>query len=214
MAVLALLLAGCNKSPDPGDQPETPEVPEPPYNVLESDFYSFRDGLRIGGKLFMPEGLKGKKPAVILCTGLDASWSSTEPYGRAAARMGFVSCCFDFCGGPSGESLSEGEKADNSVLTEIQDVAAVYSSLAARDDVDPDRIFLMGGSQGGLVAALFAADNPSSVAALGLMFPAFNLPELVRTYVGLFGGLDKVTGPVTLQGHTFYPKYVTDAYKI
>ena len=218
LAVMALV-AGCHKAPLPPDpedpdNPEVPVIPEPPYTVEESSFSTQRDGLRIGGVLFSPVELKGRKPAVILCHGLDGSWLDTEPYGRAAARLGCVSFCFDFCGGHDGESKSEGERKDHSVLTEIQDVAAVYNAMKAREDVDPNRIFLMGGSQGGLVAALYAADHPSYIKAMGLMFPAFNLPELVRTYTNLFyqDNLENVPASVDLLGHTFYKKYITDAY--
>ena len=220
MAVLALL-AGCGKDPVPED-PDTPgtpaeELPKPPYEVKENDFSTFRDGLKIGGYVYTPNGLPGKKPAVILCTGLDGTWADTKPYAEAATTLGLVSCCFDFCGGPDEESqsLSGGTKADNSVLTEIEDLGAVYNAIVARDDVDPNKIFLMGGSQGGLVTALYAADNPSDVMALGLMFPAFNLPDLVRTYASLIpGGIDNMTEPVSLYGHKFYPKYVKALYNL
>lgn len=217
LAVLALA-AGCRKAPLPPvpedpTTPETPATPQPPYLVEESNFSTLRGELRVGGVLFSPVGLEGRKPAVILCHGLDGSWLDTEPYGRAAAKLGFVACCFDFCGGHDGESKSEGDRADHSVLTEIEDVAAVYYAMTAREDVDPDNVFLMGGSQGGLVAALYAADHPSNVKAMGLMFPAFNLPELVRTYTTLlYATLDKVPPAVDLLGHTFYKKYIADAY--
>lgn len=219
MAALALFLAGCRKSPvppapepDPFEEPETP--PEPPYNVLQSNFSTTRDGLRIGGFLFTPEGVKGRKPAVIFCHGLDGSWKDTEPYARAATTAGYVSCCFDFCGGPQGPSISEGDRSDNSVLTEVQDLKAVYQAVSAREDVDPGKVFLMGGSQGGLVAALYAAENPSVVAAMGLMFPAFNLPDLVRFYIAVYyeGDLDKVPESITYSGHTFGRKYAVDVY--
>ena len=155
MAVLALL-AGCAKTPVPEpdpDDPGTPELPKPPYDVEQTDFATYRDGLKIGGYVYTPRDLPGKKPAVILCTGLDGTWADTEPYAKAATTMGLVSCCFDFCGGPAGASLSDGDKANNSVLTEIEDLGAVYNAIAERADVDPGKIFLMGGSQGGLVSA-------------------------------------------------------------
>ena len=43
------------------------------------------------------------------------------------------------------------------------------------------------------------------------MFPAFNLPDLVRMYATIFGGVDNIKEPVTLYEHTFWPKYVVDA---
>ena len=93
LAIL-VVLAGCEKNPPvPDPEPEDPVepivIPEPPYTVVESSFSTWRsDGLLVGGVLFSPEELKGKKPALILCHGLDGTWKDTEAYGRAAARMG------------------------------------------------------------------------------------------------------------------------------
>lgn len=82
-------------------------------------------------------------------------------------------CCFDFCGGPGGYSLSEGERADNTILTEVADLAA-----------------------------------------LGLLYPAFNIPDLVRLYVTLYGGPDNVPDSVSFSGHTFWRKYVLEAFDL
>ena len=184
------------------------------YQVTRTDFSTQRDGLKIGGVLYLPAGFKGKMPAIICCHGLSGSFSDTVPYGDAAARLGFAACCFDFCGGPRGMSLSEGEREDNTLLTEVADLAAVYDALASREDIDPEKIFVLGGSQGGLVAALFAAQHPSGIAGLGLLFPAFNIPDLVRLYVTLYGGPDNVPDSVSLSGHTFWRKYVLEAFDL
>lgn len=213
--VLAIL-SGCDKSnpstPAAPKDPETPETPQPPYTVVSSEFSTTRDELNIGGFVFTPEELTGKKPAIILCTGLDGTWFDTEPYAKAATRLGYVSCCFDFCGGPSEDlqSLSDGEKSENTLQTELDDLAAVYEAIAAREDVDPDNIILMGGSQGGLIVGLYAARNPSAVTALGLLFPAFNLPDLVRSYSTMID-LIPDGGSFKYQGHVFYKKYLLDA---
>lgn len=133
------------------------------YEVQMSDFSAMRGALKIGGILYTPKGFKGRMPAIICCHGLSGSLSDVVVYADAAARLGFAACCFDFCGGPRGYSLSDGERSDNTILTEVQDVSAVYDALASREDIDPERVFVMGGSQGGLVAALYAAGNPDDV---------------------------------------------------
>lgn len=184
------------------------------YSVTQAEFSAMRGTLKIGGVLYIPEGKKGKMPAVICCHGLSGSHADTDAYGYAAAKMGFVACCFDFCGGPSGLSLSDGERSENSVLTEVQDLAAVFEEMAGREDIDASRIFLMGGSQGGLVAALYAAENPSGPKALGLLFPAFNIPDLARLYAILYGGPGNLPDSVSLFGHTFWRQYVIDAYDL
>lgn len=217
LPVVLAFLAGCDKTEIYSPSPETPPAPE-----HKTRFAAARDNLIIGGFVYTPEGFEGKRPAIIFCTGLDASYAATEPYALAAAELGYVSCCFDFCGGPDEKinSLSGGKKSDNSILTELQDLTAVYNVISAREDVNPDNIIVMGGSQGGLVAALYAARNPSNVKALGLMFPAFNLPDLVRNGVhDKIGETDINLIPDTLfpqefEGHKFYKKYLVDAMSL
>ena len=214
LPVVLTFLAGCDKTEIYSPSPDAPPAPE-----HKTRFAAARDNLLIGGFVYTPEGFEGKRPAIIFCTGLDASYAATEPYAIAAAEMGYISCCFDFCGGPGEKisSLSGGKKSDNSVLTELSDLGAVYNVISAREDVDPDNIIVMGGSQGGLVAALYAARNPSNVKALGLMFPAFNLPDLVRKGVhDNIGDTDlnlipDSFFPQDFEGHKFYKKYLVDA---
>ena len=182
------------------------------YEVQMSDFSVMRGDLKIGGMLFTPKDFKGRMPVLICCHGLSGSLSDVVAYGEAAARQGFAACCFDFCGGPAGYSLSDGNRADNSLLTEVQDVAAVFNDLASRDDMDPERISLLGGSQGALVAALYAAEHPEEVQGLVLLYPAFNLPDLVRYYTDILGGLENLPESVTMMGHTIWRKYAIDAY--
>ena len=205
------LLLSCSKEDQPQQALEEPVI----YAVSVSDFSTTRGDLKIGGKLYMPKGLEGKKPAVICCHGLTGSYRDTEIYAQAAATKGVVACSFDFCGGHEGKSLSDGDRAHDSILTEVEDLAAVYAEIAARPDIDPSKIMVMGGSQGGLVAALYAARNPAGVKALGLLFPAFNIPDLVRFFtIFEFGGLKKIPESVTVFGFTVWQQYVFDAYKL
>ena len=205
--LLCVLAFSCKKDEQEPPKPVT-------YEVEVTDFSTMRGSLKIGGKLYMPKGLEGKKPAVIRCHGLTGSYKDTEVYAKAAAKTGVVACCFDFCGGHEGSSLSDGDRVHDSVLTEVEDLSAVYDAMANRPDIDPSRIMVMGGSQGGLVAALYAAENPSKPLALGLLFPAFNIPSLVRTFTFLYGGLDNIGDTVTLMGFTVWRQYAVDAYNI
>ena len=210
------IFAGCEKTGiySTSTSPKTGPPTEP-----KSRFYAYRDNLLIGGYVYTMEGFEGKRPAIIFCTGLDASYAATEPYAIAAADLGYISCCFDFCGGLDNNmtSLSGGKKPDKSVLTVLLDLDAVYKVISAREDVDPDNVIVMGGSQGGLVAALYAARHPSDVRALGLLFPAFNLPDLVRNGVRDKIGdvnlnlIPDVFFPQEFEGHKFYKKYLVDA---
>lgn len=218
---VVILLAGTLAFSCKKDKPTAVAAPDT-YKVDEMDFSTTRDAFHIGGKLYMPHGLEGRKPAVILCHCLFGSYLQMEPYAKVAAQMGILAVCFDFCGGPPSGSLSDGDIAtDNSVLTEVKDVKAVYDAISSRADVDPSRIIVMGGSQGGLVSALFAAQYPSLVRALGLFYPAFNIPDYVRAAVDVLfnGNVNKVPEDgvgidLGKTNFTFSKKYVQDAYDI
>lgn len=211
ISVLALTISACRKDSDVQEPKPEPVT----YEVEESAFNTSREGLSIGGRLYSPIGLEGRKPAAIYCHGLTGSYKETEDYARAAAKLGLVTCCFDFCGGHEGISLSAGTRAENSILTELADLTAVYDEIARRPDVDPSRIMVMGGSQGGLVAAMYAGYHPEKVLALGLMFPAFNIPILVRMYVRLdYGGLENVPEYVYFNEAKIWHKYIVDAHGV
>lgn len=200
------LSVSCQKA---GDAPS----PEPTsYDVRVEDFSTTRETLHIGGKLYLPEGRKGQAPAAILCHGIFGSYESLEAYALSTARMGMIAVTFDFCGGPSGESLSDGTHADNSVLSEVEDLTAVYRAMVTRADVDPSKVIIMGASQGGLVSSLFAAQYPSEVKALVLFYPAFNLPDMVRTALDVLydGDIDKMPESLGMGDYSFSKKYVRD----
>ncbi len=205
IAVCGLSLS-CQKADDTPQEPIT-------YEVKVEEFNTTREGLHIGGKIYLPEGRKGQGPAAIFCHGLFGSRKEQEVYARCAARVGIIAVAFDFCGGPAKGSLSDGTPADNSVLTEIEDLKAVYMAITARPDVDPSRIIVSGNSQGGLVASLFAVRNPGRVMALNLLYPAFNLPDMVRTALDVLydGDIDKMPESLGVGNYSFSQKYVRDA---
>jgi pimeloyl-ACP methyl ester carboxylesterase len=80
--------------------------------------------------------------------------------------------CFDFCGG-SHQSKSDGKTTDMSVFTEKSDLEAVIAMMKNQDFVDSNNLFLMGLSQGGMVSAMTAADQPDAIRGLILLYPAF-----------------------------------------
>lgn len=136
------------------------------------------EGERIYGKAYVPEG-DGPFPLVILAHGLGVTHATCVDYAVALARRGVAAYCFDFRGGADG-SLSGGRVSEMSVLTEINDLEVVLEAAPGWDFVDPDRVGLMGFSQGGLVASVTAARHPEAVAALVLCYPAFIIPEMIR----------------------------------
>ena len=157
------------------DQPaQTSEVEERDLNVQ-------RGSNTIVGKLLAPKGYERYKlPLVILSHGFGNTYDFIEPYAQKLAQQGFLVYIFDFVGG-SHNSRSGGSMTDMSVFTEQEDLTAVLKQLRKESYVDESRVFLAGYSQGGVVSALTAADNPDLVKGLITLNGAYVLFNDART---------------------------------
>lgn len=136
--------------------------------------------MKISGTVFFPQGQKGNKyPIAIICHEFMTNQAFSYPYAKALAACGYATFCFDFCGGGL-ISTSQGSSREMSVLTEIKDLKAVIAFAQSQRYVNADDLLLMGCSQGGLVAALTAAQMPKSVKSLILLYPALSIPDAAR----------------------------------
>lgn len=147
------------------------------YTVYELAFE--RDGMQIYGNLYLPKSEDEQYPTAIIGHGFGSSYSYMARYAAILAENGIASYVFDFCGG-SPDSRSDGDSLQMSVLTEREDMEAVLEGIQAYRFVDRENIFLMGESQGGLVAALLAASRPEDVRGLALLYPALVIPDDAR----------------------------------
>lgn len=144
------------------------------------NFSCYRDGLKINGTLFLPKTRKNEKlPIAIVCHEFMTNQLFSFPYAKALAGIGFAAFCFDFCGGGL-VSTSRGSRRDMSVLTEISDLKAVIRFAQSLSNTDEGELLLVGCSQGGLVAALTAAQMPETVNGLVLLYPALCIPDAAR----------------------------------
>lgn len=131
----------------------------------------------IYGELLLPKGIDGKLPAVIVSHGLNSNGKNAEKLvGMSLAMSGFAVYCFDFFGGNL-HSKSGGKMWEMSVFTEQDDLNAVIDRIKAIDAIDPDKLFLLGESQGGFVTAITAAQRPEDIRAVIEYYPAFCIPE-------------------------------------
>ncbi len=146
--------------------------------ITSKTFTCKREGLTIGGTEYRPQG--ENLPIAIVCHGFMAWQDTVKHYAQMLAEMGYAAYCFDFNGGSVMKSKSEGKTTEMSVLTEVKDLEAVIEHLRSLPYVNPDRIFLMGCSQGGFVSALLAAKNKYPIEKLSLFYPALCIPDDVR----------------------------------
>ena len=173
--ILALLLAATAAQAE-----ETVTIPTPGGDVI--------------GTLARPDG--GPAPVVLLLHGFTGARDElpTEHvpegvFGRTAARLkdaGYASLRIDFRG--SGESLADLTFADTTFEGQIADGLAALDYLAGLDTVAGDDIFVIGWSQGGLVAGAVAgrSNAPDAVALWNAV------ADPMATYGGLLGA-DLVT---------------------
>ena len=219
---VALLLAACgtttnssNSSNGANTTAQTPQTTQAPhvevktdgtYTVKEYDFDS--NGKDIYARAFVPD-VEGRVPLVIFSHGLGANAWHEEEVQKTLAKAGIAVFSLEFAGGSTSASpMSEGLTTEMSVLTEVQNLKDAIRIASGIEYTDPQKIYLMGSSQGGLVTAL-TAEELTNIAGLFLFYPAFSLPDDIRSS---FPKLDEVPETFNLLGTKIGKIYITDIY--
>lgn len=144
---------------------------------MEQQITIKRDGLLLHGQMAIPS--QAKFDLVILMHGFAANLGYTPDqvlYDLTPAlyRRGLGTLRFDF----NGHGKSEGVLSDMTILNEISDANAVLNF--ARRLKGLQNIYLVGHSQGGVIASVIAALYPDIVKKLVLMSPAATLIDDAR----------------------------------
>lgn len=203
---LVSLLCGCMNNRKIPNQSAPAATATGVYETKE--IHVDRDGMDIYGMAHIPIGVDGKMPAVILSHELGATLDRVKGYGEALAEAGYVTVCFDFCGGGYG-SRSDGDVLDMSVLTEKADLEAVLKEVQGWDFVDTDSIYLMGNSQGGVVTAMTAAEHRDEIRAVVLVYPAFCIYDDVHE---MFDSPEEIPETHRLLGMLLGQRYFLDTW--
>lgn len=177
------------------------------YEYRTQEIKVYNGDQMIYGIAYIPETEKEKVPLVICSHGLNDSYHSNIPYAEQLASKGVAAYCFDFRGG--GGNQSDGDTTEMSVMTEVSDLETVLKDAAAWDFVDPDKIILLGASQGGIVSAITAARHADEVMGEILLYPAFLVTEeLYRD----FNSLDDVPKSYSFYGIQIGRTYASDMW--
>lgn len=186
-----LILQRAEMSPTPTMQgsasisaPSRPQLPsEPyPYAAIDLEFPNAKAGIRLAGTLTVPEG-QGPFPAVVLVTGSGAQNRDEEIMGHKLflviadylARRGIAALRYDDRGvGGSGGTFSTATTFDFT-----DDALAAVSFLSGRPEIEPKRIGIVGHSEGGIVAAIAASQNPYLAFIVLLAGPGVRGDELL-----------------------------------
>jgi len=165
--------------------------------LVHEEFKTYRDGLRINGSMFRPQG-NGPFPIVVVSHEFMMNRITTVAYTVMLAKMGYAAFCYDFNGGGS-ISQSEGKTTDMSVLTEKKDLYAVIDYAKKQPYTDENHLTLWGCSQGGMVSSLVAAElGKDVVEKLVLFYPALSIPDDARKGSMILAKFDPQNVPKTL----------------
>jgi len=124
-------------------------------------------GFRLAGTLTLPRDRRGRVPAVVTITGSGAQdrdeaipvVAGFRPFRQVAdtlARRGIAVLRMD----DRGFGASEGDGGAATSRDFASDIAAAVAYLRARPEIDPDRIALVGHSEGGIIAPMVAVSDP------------------------------------------------------
>ncbi len=143
---------------------------------------------QIYGAAFCPAA-EGRHPLVIFSHELGSNHRTGIPYAKRLAAMGYAFYAFDFCGGSAAGGQSDGKTTEMTVSSELSDLEAVLNTAKTWEFVDPERIVLMGGSQGGVVSAMAASGHQDAIRGLILLYPAFSAVDHIHA---LFPSTDAI----------------------
>lgn len=172
-------------------------------------------GSRIYGVAYIPEA-EGRFPLVIFSHEMGNNHESGVRYAERLAAHGYATYVFDFRGGSAGgtQNRSDGSNPEMSVLTEASDLSAVLDAAKAWPFVDSGKIFLLGGSQGGLITLITGCERQDELAGMMLMYPALSAKADSRA--DSYASTEEVPEDVPLFGGWIHVgrNYITDLWKV
>jgi len=162
-------------------RPQTPRPPFP-YDQREVLFENPVDGCALGGTLTIPRG-GGRHPAILLITGSgpqdrNETVSGHRPFfvlSDYLTRAGFSVLRVD----DRGMGESTGDPWSATVEVHTTDVDASLAFLSEQEEVDAERVGLIGHSEGGFIATLVASRSSRVAFIVSLAGPGLPGPELL-----------------------------------
>jgi uncharacterized protein len=186
------------RDPEPVSGPHRPQTPTPPFPYHVEEVAYQNGDVTLAGTLTLPRG-EGPFPAVVMITGSgpqdrDETIFDHRPFAVLAnhlTRGGIAVLRAD----DRGVGGSTGSTATATSRDFAADALAGLRWLQARPEIARDRIGLLGHSEGGMVAAMAAADDPNVafiVMMAGTGVPLSEVMVAQARLLSLAGGADPV----------------------
>lgn len=131
------------------------------------------DGRVSYATVYTPDG-EGCFPFVVLSHGYNGHGDDCRDLAEKLAEAGIGAVTHTFCGGSTRDE-SGFPTCDMTIYTECEDLSAVVDAVRALPSANG--VAIWGESQGGLVTAMTAGVRPSDFFAVGLLYPAFCIPD-------------------------------------
>src|SRR5699024_10947933 len=177
------------------EKPAVPKRPQElkkpyPYHSEEVTFHNDISDITLAGTLTYPK-TGTDFPAVILITGSGPENRNEELMGHKPflviadylTRQGIAVLRYD----DRGVAESGGTYKGSTILDFATDAAAAFQYLQTRDEIDADKIGLMGHSGGGAIAPLVAANNKQVAFVITLAGPGVKGGQLLLKQQELIG---------------------------
>jgi len=168
----------------PAEKPDYSAPRGAPYTAEEVSFKG-PGGITLGGTLTRPANAHGRLPAVVTITG--SGQQDRDEYiplvggvrifrqvADTLSRVGIAVLRLD----DRGLGASTGNFSNSTTADFADDIRAALAYLRARPDIDPDRLALVGHSEGGMIAPMVAASDPKLRAIAIMAGPAEPMIEI------------------------------------
>ena len=189
----------------------------PTEDIVTEEYTVTYEDKKLYGQITAPKDYKNKKlPVVVISHGFNNTFDMYKDYIQLLAKQGFLVYGFDYYGGSRNSKSGGQDMLQMSVKTELTDLTNVVEKLTSESYVDKDHLSIIGVSQGGVVASLYAATKPEHIYKLGLIFPAYVLFDDVKeTYQSLGSpSFDQLPDSLTHHNASLGKIYLTDALDI
>lgn len=180
--------------------PKEPSAEWEPYvsslDVKREKYFVEIEGVKIEAELFIPNGGRDQKPAVVFSPGSGDSLYQNYSWGMVEDGILDVFLPRDMAVlliNKRGMGLSEGNWVKNTFEERAVDVYAAITSIQGHPSIDKENIGVVGHSQGGWIAVRAAAEYPDITFFISLAGPTMTVDEQgvdTNTHDGLCEGLE------------------------
>lgn len=192
---------------------------EHPGIVTEYGTLTLRDGIRLQTIVTKPADVKGALPALLFvqwlsCDSVAVSDNPRDGWSAMMRNLVRNSRMLIWRTEKRGVGASQGDCASMDYDTELADHREALAELRRRNDVDPARIVIFGGSIGGTYASLLAADQDLAgviVWGAGATTWAERMLRFERNALELRGTDTARLAPEMTARYRYFDRYLIDA---